>query len=54
MLIIHVHVHVKPKSVADSRRPLIENVRSSRREGRGVAKISDFTPKMTVSRQEQG
>ena len=34
MLIVHVHVHVKPESVADFRQALIENVRSSRREGR--------------------
>jgi quinol monooxygenase YgiN len=29
MLIVHVHVHVKPESVADFRRATIENARSS-------------------------
>jgi (4S)-4-hydroxy-5-phosphonooxypentane-2,3-dione isomerase len=29
MLIVHVHVHVKPESVADFRKPNLENARSS-------------------------
>jgi hypothetical protein len=29
MLIVHVHVHVKPESVADFRQVTLENARSS-------------------------
>jgi quinol monooxygenase YgiN len=32
MLIVHVHVHVKPESVADFRQATIENARSSVQE----------------------
>ncbi len=32
MLIVHVHVHVKPESVADFRQATIENARSSIQE----------------------
>jgi quinol monooxygenase YgiN len=32
MLIVHVHVHVEPESVADFRQAMIENARSSVQE----------------------
>ena len=38
MLIVHVHVHVKPESVADFRRVTIENARSSVQEP-GIARF---------------
>lgn len=38
MLIVHVHVHVKPESVADFRQATIENARSSVRES-GIARF---------------
>jgi len=38
MLIIHVHVHVKPETVADFRRATLENARSSVQEP-GVARF---------------
>ena len=38
MLIVHLHVHVKPESVADFRQASIENAHSSRRKGRGRRK----------------
>jgi autoinducer 2-degrading protein len=40
MLIVHVHVHVKPESVADFRQATIENARSSVQEP-GIARF-DF------------
>jgi len=40
MLIVHVHVRVKPESVADFRQATIENARSSVREP-GIARF-DF------------
>jgi quinol monooxygenase YgiN len=38
MLIVHVHVHVKPESVADFRQATIENARSSVQEA-GIARF---------------
>ena len=38
MLIVHVHVHVKPESVADFRQATIENARSSFQEP-GIARF---------------
>jgi autoinducer 2-degrading protein len=38
MLIVHVHVHVKPESVADFRQATIENARSSIQEP-GIARF---------------
>jgi quinol monooxygenase YgiN len=38
MLIVHVHVHVKPESVADFRQATIENARSSVQEP-GIARF---------------
>lgn len=38
MLIVHVHVHVKPESVADFRLATIENARSSIQEP-GIARF---------------
>ena len=38
MLIVHVHVHVKPESVADFMRATIENARSSVQEP-GIARF---------------
>ncbi len=38
MLIVHVHVHVKPESVAGFREATIENARSSIRES-GIARF---------------
>ena len=38
MLIVHVHVHVKPESVADFRQATIENAQSSVREP-GIARF---------------
>jgi quinol monooxygenase YgiN len=38
MLIIHVHVHVKPESVAEFRKATIENARSSVQEP-GIARF---------------
>jgi quinol monooxygenase YgiN len=38
MLIVHVHVHVKPESVADFRQATIENARASVQEP-GVARF---------------
>jgi quinol monooxygenase YgiN len=38
MLIVHVHVHVKPESVADFRHATIENARSSVQEP-GIARF---------------
>ena len=38
MLIVHVHVHVKPDSVADFRAATIENARSSLQEP-GIARF---------------
>ena len=38
MLIVHVHVHVKPESVVDFRQATIENARASVQE-RGVARF---------------
>ena len=38
MLVAHVHVHVKPESVADFRQATIENARSSIHEA-GVARF---------------
>jgi len=38
MLIVHVHVHVKPDSVADFRQASIENARSSVQEP-GIARF---------------
>lgn len=38
MLIVHVHVHVKPESVADFRQATIENARASVQE-RGIARF---------------
>ena len=40
MLIVHVHVHVKPESVADFRQATLENARSSVQEP-GIARF-DF------------
>jgi len=38
MLIVHVHVHVKPESVSDFRQATIENARSSIQEP-GIARF---------------
>lgn len=38
MLIVHVHVHVKPESVADFRQATLENARESVRE-HGIARF---------------
>jgi quinol monooxygenase YgiN len=38
MLVVHVHVHVKPESVADFRRATLENARASLTEP-GVARF---------------
>jgi (4S)-4-hydroxy-5-phosphonooxypentane-2,3-dione isomerase len=38
MLIVHVHVHVKPESVADFRQATIENARASIQE-HGIARF---------------
>lgn len=38
MLIVHVHVHVKPESVADFRQASIENARNSVQEA-GIARF---------------
>jgi len=38
MFIVHVHVHVKPESVAEFRQATIENARSSVQE-RGIARF---------------
>ena len=38
MLIVHVHVHVKPESVAEFRQATIENARSSAQEP-GIARF---------------
>ena len=38
MLIVHVHIHVKPESVADFRQATIENARSSVQEP-GIARF---------------
>lgn len=38
MLIVHVHVHIKPESVADFKRATIENARSSVQEP-GIARF---------------
>jgi (4S)-4-hydroxy-5-phosphonooxypentane-2,3-dione isomerase len=38
MLIVHVHVHVKPESVADFRQATIENARASVQEP-GIARF---------------
>jgi autoinducer 2-degrading protein len=38
MLIVHVHVHVKPESVADFRQATIDNARSSVQEP-GIARF---------------
>jgi autoinducer 2-degrading protein len=38
MLIVHVHVHVKPESVADFKQATIENARSSVQEP-GIARF---------------
>ena len=38
MLIVHVHVHVKPESVEEFRQATMENARASRQEP-GIARI---------------
>jgi quinol monooxygenase YgiN len=38
MLVVHVHVHVKPESVVEFRQATIENARSSVREA-GIARF---------------
>jgi quinol monooxygenase YgiN len=38
MLIVHVHVHVKPESVADFRQATLENARTSVQES-GIARF---------------
>jgi len=38
MLIVHVHVHVKPESVAEFRRATLENARASIQES-GIARF---------------
>ena len=47
MLIVHVHVHVKPESVADFSRATIENARASVQEA-GIARFD------VVQQQDDG
>lgn len=47
MLIVHVHVHVKPESVSEFRQATIENARSSIREP-GIARFD------VVQQQDDG
>jgi hypothetical protein len=47
MLIVHVHVHVRPESVADFRQATIENARSSVQEP-GIARFDVVEQSRTV------
>ncbi len=49
MLIVHVHVHVKPESVADFRQATIENARASVQEP-GIARFDVIQQQDDVSR----
>jgi (4S)-4-hydroxy-5-phosphonooxypentane-2,3-dione isomerase len=49
MLIVHVHVHVKPELVADFRRATIENARSSVQEP-GIARFDVVEQQDDVTR----
>ncbi len=49
MLIVHVHAHVKPESVADFRQATIENARSSVQEP-GIARFDVVQQQVDVTR----
>lgn len=49
MLIVHVHVHVKPESIEDFRRATVENARASVREP-GIARFDVVQQQDNASR----